>query len=158
MVLATTKRCTKCDETKLVSEFHRAKTKKNGHHTWCKECVSSYAKNSRNSSPKEYSEKRKKWRSKNRFVYALTHSKTQSRRRGHEPCNATEAEIKEAFSGYCDLCGAEEKKRKLHMDHCHETGKFRGWLCAGCNKGLGHFRDDPELLIRAAEYLGQKTE
>ena len=26
-------------------------------------------------------------------------------------------------------------------------------LCAPCNKGLGHFRDDPTLLLRASDYL-----
>lgn len=32
------KRCSKCDETKLVSEFHRNKTSKDGYKRWCKEC------------------------------------------------------------------------------------------------------------------------
>lgn len=41
----------------------------------------------------------------------------------------------------------------LSIDHCHETGAFRGLLCSECNFGLGKFKDDPELLLAAVEYL-----
>lgn len=50
----------------------------------------------------------------------------------------------------CVICGANEK---LVIDHDHNTGKIRGLLCGHCNRGLGHFRDDPTLLEFAAQYL-----
>lgn len=50
----------------------------------------------------------------------------------------------------CVICGSEEK---LVVDHDHKKKKIRGMLCNHCNRGLGHFRDDPELLIFAAQYL-----
>jgi phage/plasmid primase-like uncharacterized protein len=50
----------------------------------------------------------------------------------------------------CIICGAAGK---LSFDHCHTTNKPRGMLCTACNHGLGRFRDDPELLEFAAEYL-----
>lgn len=43
--------------------------------------------------------------------------------------------------------------QRLHFDHDHATGQFRGWLCMSCNTALGKFRDDPALLQRAIEYL-----
>jgi hypothetical protein len=54
----------------------------------------------------------------------------------------------------CVICGSTEK---LHIDHCHEVGQVRGVLCQYCNVGLGHFRDDPELLEFAAEYVREMT-
>jgi len=39
------------------------------------------------------------------------------------------------------------------IDHDHKTEKFRGWLCHNCNRGLGVFDDDIEILYRAIDYL-----
>lgn len=44
-------------------------------------------------------------------------------------------------------------KGRLHVDHCHTTGKVRGLLCNNCNNGLGRFRDSSELLTSAAAYI-----
>jgi hypothetical protein len=50
----------------------------------------------------------------------------------------------------CVICESQET---LVVDHDHKTGKIRGMLCNHCNRGLGHFRDDPTLLEFAAQYL-----
>ena len=56
--------------------------------------------------------------------------------------------------GICLICGKScPTYRSLSVDHDHETGRIRGLLCDLCNKGLGQFKDDPKLLIRAAQYL-----
>lgn len=54
--------------------------------------------------------------------------------------------------GACKICRNEFDYR-LHVDHCHNTGKVRGLLCRGCNTGLGHFKDDVQLLREAINYL-----
>ena len=51
----------------------------------------------------------------------------------------------------CEICKRTDKK--LTIDHCHKTNKFRGWLCLSCNTSLGRFEDDPQQLINAIEYL-----
>lgn len=39
------------------------------------------------------------------------------------------------------------------IDHNHITGMVRGALCNACNLGLGQFRDQSALLVKAREYL-----
>lgn len=64
------------------------------------------------------------------------------------------AQLTYAFGeGMCHICFATDKP--LHLDHCHVTGDLRGYLCADCNLGLGRFKDDPDRLRRAIQYLGQ---
>ena len=58
----------------------------------------------------------------------------------------------ERQGGRCALC-RETPTHALAIDHCHETGLFRGLLCHNCNLLLGHAKDQPEVLRRAAEYL-----
>jgi len=50
----------------------------------------------------------------------------------------------------CVLCGST---KLLRIDHCHATGKLRNTLCNACNSGLGFFRDRPDLLRLAAQYV-----
>jgi hypothetical protein len=71
-------------------------------------------------------------------------------------CGISRAQYVAAESGQdgaCAICGQQDGDRKLAADHDHETGFYRGLLCTKCNNGLGSFRDSPDLLRKAAEYL-----
>lgn len=59
----------------------------------------------------------------------------------------------EAQGHVCRLCKQPTTERRLDVDHCHTTGVVRGLLCNLCNTGIGKFRDRPDLLRLAAEYL-----
>jgi hypothetical protein len=52
----------------------------------------------------------------------------------------------------CAICVRPFPKTPA-VDHCHRTGRVRGLLCESCNLAIGKFRDDPELIRRAAAYL-----
>lgn len=68
----------------------------------------------------------------------------------------TIAEMLKLKSKGCAICGTKENsisKFDLCMDHCHITGKFRGFLCKNCNSGIGFFKDSAILLKSAIVYL-----
>jgi len=44
------------------------------------------------------------------------------------------------------------------IDHCHDTETFRGWLCHSCNRALGGFSDNVDILKKAIIYLKKHRE
>ena len=58
-------------------------------------------------------------------------------------------------SGMCKICKTDKPKHRgrFVVDHDHKTGKVRGLLCDGCNKGLGHFRDNIVFMNEAIKYI-----
>ena len=60
----------------------------------------------------------------------------------------------------CDCCGwhVSEVKRDFHLDHCYKTGRFRGWLCPQCNRGIGNLGESVEGLEKAISYLRKHDE
>jgi len=68
-------------------------------------------------------------------------------------------------NGVCAICHQPEtapdkasgKVKDLAIDHDHKTGAIRALLCSNCNRGLGLFNDDPELLGKAKSYLARHS-
>lgn len=69
-----------------------------------------------------------------------------------------------AQGGCCACCGVvldfSTKELTPHVDHKHvpnETRfshkKVRGLLCGSCNRGLGQFKDNIEVMKKAVKYL-----
>lgn len=67
--------------------------------------------------------------------------------------HAQREEIIAAQDGNCAICGDFLADGGMHVDHDHDTGVIRGVLCTTCNLALGGFRDAPEILRKAIEYL-----
>lgn len=50
----------------------------------------------------------------------------------------------------CQICN---KKKKLYVDHNHQTGEVRGLLCDLCNRAIGLLKENEDSLINAISYL-----
>jgi hypothetical protein len=55
----------------------------------------------------------------------------------------------------CGICGVDKCRsgKAFAADHCHETGKQRGVLCANCNTAIGKLGDNAAGVLRAVSYL-----
>ena len=58
----------------------------------------------------------------------------------------------EACNYTCQICG-ERCRKRLSVDHCHETGENRGLLCQNCNTAIGMFQNSEFKLENALEYI-----
>lgn len=121
--VGTTKNCSKCGQTKALDEFYNSLHGSLGKCGQCRDCILKTA------------------RLKMFDKYKLTAKEYDQLR----------LESKEV----CAICGAHQNQidRSLHLDHCHTTGKPRGFLCPGCNGGLGMFKENKQIFINAMKYL-----
>lgn len=128
--------CSKCQNPSLTrADFHPADTQRSPY-SWCKRCGATTTK---------------AWRDKNPARAALLGKRGNLKANYGITVEAYDA-LFVAQDGKCAICRGDGT-RALAVDHCHETGLIRGLLCDSCNNGLGRFRDDADLLLRAAEYL-----
>lgn len=129
------RKCNKCNEEKPDSEFYKNKRNATGYLYSCKDCI------------KEYNKSRKKENLDNllKLYYNIT-LKEYNKILKEQNCR-------------CKICNIhnEDVYDRLHVDHCHTTGKVRGLLCFQCNSALGKFKDDVQLLQNAIEYLKNKS-
>ncbi len=114
---------------------------------------------------RQQGEKHPKWlggkRNKGSEAHArsiLKASALSARKRGYRPINLSPTELATIFSrhdGSCDSCGLSEKEcyRRHCVDHCHETGEYRGILCNACNRASGYLMDCPERCRQLARFL-----
>jgi hypothetical protein len=133
------KKCPKCKETKQLSDFY---AQKNGKiYSYCKVCELNKQKQMRRNRPIEYKQKDKNKRIKKEYGIDLKEYD----------------ELEKAQEYKCAICKNLRGLSRfgLHIDHCHKTGKIRGLLCQSCNMGLGNFKDNPSLLLKAVEYLNE---
>lgn len=169
------KTCPKCGETKDASEFHRNASKKDGLAWACKSCVSQRAHDYYQANREDCLERNKeqyrrwaeehpeearaRWKREDRFVHALSAARHWAKKHGHASCCAAKDEIEAAFTGNCHVCGLSEKDhgKKLNLDHDHESGVLRGWLCNRCNLAAGLLCDSPDRMRALAEYIERTT-
>ena len=146
--METRKTCSKCRELKTVSEFHRHNLNRDGLQPACKVCQNKAASAWASRNRKKANAITKAWVAANPDRAKQTRRRSRVKKKYGLTLEEYEALMTNAK---CAIC--EDKVPKPQLDHCHSSGEVRGVLCSGCNLGLGHFRDRPELLRKAAKYL-----
>lgn len=149
---ASEKRCSRCGQTKPVDQFDRRKGAKNRPGAlkgYCRECDKNYYKEYvRTDSGRERTRvARAGWNTRNHEYFL---------KRRYGITLADYDAMVEAQSGRCAICGAVEPGgnfTKWAVDHCHDSAKVRGLLCAACNMGIGQLGHDPVRLRAAADYI-----
>ena len=59
---------------------------------------------------------------------------------------------------YCAICSVKLLGGlQTHLDHDHKSGVLRKFLCTNCNRGLGCFKDNSEVLMNAINYLTEHS-
>jgi hypothetical protein len=150
----THRQCYRCKATKPASDFGSPS------HTYCRPCHNDYHRTAAAAVPADIKAARR------RRSYAQEDPARRAANRLLWKWGLTDDAVAErlaAQGGRCAICPAREPGGRggWHVDHdhaCCPAGRscgrcIRGLLCTRCNVGLGNFRDDPELLHRAAAYL-----
>lgn len=155
-----TKRCSKCRIVKTSNDFHIRRTSKDGLTSQCKECRKEYSRQRHERNRTQSAASNRRWYAAHRFYATLRYSRKQAAEHGYLPCNANVQTIEAAHTGRCHICGIteNENRKRLCMDHCHQSGKFRGWLCHKCNLLVGHAEDSIRRLQLAIAYLDKEGE
>jgi hypothetical protein len=170
-----TKFCTQCSTYHPVSNFHKQAKAKDGLQFRCKQCDKAFHQARYLKDKEKINQQTKKWKEENKDkAYAAGNEwrknnadkvKKYNRASSLRKNFGIEIEDYEVLlasqNGVCAICLEAEsyihkatgKPARLAVDHCHANGKVRKLLCKACNNGLGLFRDNPELLLKAADYL-----
>jgi Recombination endonuclease VII len=158
------KQCKKCGAVKPLDEFYSAVGNRDGRRGECKECSlaqrkrwyrenrersMAYVRSWQQANP----DRVKAWRLKNRKRRLEKLREIHLRNKfGLTPDEYDR--MLEAQGGVCALCESPPTPGiSLHVDHDQGTGEIRGLLCVRCNNALGLFREDADLLKRAARYV-----
>lgn len=138
--------CNKCNESKPKSDFYKESGIARGYRHTCKICDAPRYKNYINKPGKK--EKRNQTR------------RAWNRARLYNFPPELYEERFAAQGNVCAICGTDTPggKGQFHADHDHETNQPRGVLCHNCNVALGNFKDNPEILQAAIEYLKKYSE
>ena len=117
--------------------------------------------------PERFKEHQKRWIAKNqekRKAYNRDYSRRRSDKLHADHVRRTYGLTGEQYIAMCAaqdwrcaICGVHQSElvRRLHVDHCHETGQVRGALCTKCNSGIAHLGESDERMRLAMAYLAK---
>lgn len=145
------KRCTTCWTVKPLENFPPDKRKTDGRQSSCHACTREVSARWREENPEKYEALKKQARTDRQKLRRFELHLQQT----YGITLAQYQEILARQSGVCAICESEHIGRgsRLHVDHCHKTGRVRGLLCGHCNTAIGLLKEDPKLFDAAVRYL-----
>ena len=146
------KRCPRCGETKLISEFRNEPARPRGLAIYCRACDPAIRREKYLARKHAHNDYAKRYRQE-RPVQSSEYSRRHSLKKNYGITAQQWDEMFTRQNGCCLLCGEPSTSRRLDVDHCHDTGRVRGLLCSGCNAGIALLKHDPVLLAKAIAYL-----
>ena len=137
------RQCKTCKELKPITEYSIDKRWRNTYKLDCKSC---YNKKKRDN----YNPQKRKLDGI-KTLYGLSYENLLQMYSDQQGC--------------CSICqtpisliAGKTKIGKVHVDHCHSTGKVRGLLCTKCNTLLGMANDSKQILTAAINYLDRSQD
>lgn len=147
-VPAGMKRCTgkhRCGLVKPLSCFPHRRGHRRGTDTYCKTCSHKRVRAWEKRNPQRKARTQRGSLLKYKYGISLSDYDAMFRAQG----------------GACAICKSTDPKSRhgfFCVDHCHKTGINRALLCDLCNKGLGLFGDDPDVMRAGATYIEEWKE
>lgn len=156
-----TKACSKCKYVKDLSQFYNDRKYKYGKGSLCKDCKRKESKErAKRKLESEEGKKLNRLRSKSYREREPEKYKWSVKQATYKKLGIkiTKEEYDKMYvdqNGKCAICENPPTgfKKSLCLDHCHDSLKVRGLLCDNCNAGLGKFKDDIDILLKAVDYL-----
>ncbi len=93
------------------------------------------------------------WRSECKEYRASKKAISSKVRREYEAKHPRPKIGEEFYCRVCDRTIVVQRNRDVNLDHNHETGDIRGWICNRCNTGIGNLRESVSILRRAIKWI-----
>lgn len=159
------KTCGGCRIAKPTDHFHKNKCKKDGLNAYCISCKAVKSQAYRDKNREAISRK-----AKLKYDAAIARDKRIEYKALH-PNSLRNSALKYSYGitleqyqkmlvdqNYnCAICKTSQEQliKRLAVDHNHKTNEIRGLLCGSCNRALGLFKENYEVISSAAEYMAR---
>lgn len=167
------KKCCHCKKELSLESFQKNVSAPDGLQYRCKECTRVASKACRDKRGHLWLPAAERWKNRpeNRERRNATTRARQAKRKLEIPDKVREErrrwqlstkygltpELKDALvkaqGSVCSICSSKIDAISCATDHNHVENFVRGMLCKPCNSALGLFKDNPDILRKAAEYL-----
>jgi len=149
--------CGKCKQERSLTEFNGDKNSPDKKSWQCKKCRADYRRSERVRARtsvynKKYAKenldliRQKERRNNLKYKFGLTVQQYDK--------------MFQDQGGECKICSIAQSqlKKKLCVDHNHDTGRIRGLLCDSCNRAMGLLKESIPVIEKIIDYLKKDAE